>query len=151
MGYTHYWSNPGIPTELWSAFRSDVTRILDQYQNMEPDYPLAGPRGQGAPEVTVERIALNGQEPLDHEPFIITPAAGWEFCKTNWKPYDVVVCAALLRAALTIPGLDIDSDGGWEEPPWAAARALYEGVFGENPTAVPFRDTTSDEDIADEE
>ncbi len=63
---------------------------------------------------------------------------------TSWS-------AVLLRAALTIPGFDIDSDGGWEQPEWAAARALYLSVVGENATVEPFRDTTGDQDIANDE
>jgi hypothetical protein len=98
----------------------------------------------------MERIALNGLEPDEYEPFIVTPTAGWYFCKTQWQPYDVVVCAVLLRAALTIPGFDIESDGGWGEPEWMAARSLYESVFGEVPSTEPFRDTTGDEDLADD-
>jgi hypothetical protein len=67
------------------------------------------------------------------------------------QPYDVVVCAILLRATLTIPSFVIESDGEWDQAEWANARNLYTSVFGEDPGREPFSDTTGDEDLADED
>jgi hypothetical protein len=151
MGYTHYWSNPGISPELWSTFRDDVGRIVAGYQRLEPEHGLAGPDGEGEPLINEEAIALNGQTPDWFESFIITPAAGRGFCKTQWRPYDLVVCAVLLRATVTIPRFDIHSDGRWDNPGWVAARSLYESIFGEGPAVEPFRYPTGDEGVAQAE
>ena len=50
-------------------------------------------------------------------------------CTTGTKPYDKVVCAALLYAADVYGnGFDFTSDGDWETPDelWADGRELYE-------------------------
>ena len=46
------------------------------------------------------------------------------FCKTNWKPYDPVVCAILIRAHRHLPDIFVfNSDGDWEDECWRAARS----------------------------
>ena len=64
--------------------------------------------------------------------------------QTNWMPYDVAVCTILLRATLTIPNFDIDSDGHWQHE-WQAARDLHTSAFGLRSETEPFRDTIGDE------
>jgi hypothetical protein len=151
MGYTHYWKQADIPADQWAGLTRDAAAVIARHAELNPDRPLSGPRGQGVPELSAARIAINGRDADDGwEPFIVTPAAGWNFCKTQWRPYDVVVCAILLRATLTVPDFLIDSDGEWEAD-WAHARDLYTSVFGEDPGPEPFRDTDDDEDLADED
>jgi hypothetical protein len=63
----------------------------------------------------------------------------WNSCKTNWKPYDLVVCAILIRAHQHLPDAFVfDSDGHWNDPCWRDAQDLIARVFG--PDAVPVQD-----------
>jgi hypothetical protein len=104
--------------------------------------------GEGEPEFNEARFAINGDashyvegRDLAHETFCwegIPSISEWrkdepetfDFCKTAYKPYDVVVTAILIRAK-TIYGdcVKISSDGDWQE--WQAGREMYEKVFGE--------------------
>jgi hypothetical protein len=148
MGYSHYWRQGDIAPGSWARLASDVASVVGYYDQMNPDHRLAGIDGNGTPEISDVRIALNGRQPDDDcESFVLTPAAEWSFCKTQWQPYDVVVCAVLLRATLTIPGFDIESDGAWGDAEWIKAREMYAVVFGEDPEQCPFRDTTDDEEM----
>jgi hypothetical protein len=56
----------------------------------------------------------------------------WSYCKTAQKPYDVVVCALLMRAKLIFgDGIEIRSDGDFDTD-WARARTLYLLAYGES-------------------
>lgn len=47
--------------------------------------------------VTIESIELNSDE--DHEDFILSTTVKHSWCKTDHKPYDVIVTAILIRAS----------------------------------------------------
>lgn len=130
MGYTHNWDKSDTAEDVWAALVADARRIAET-----AGVPLAGPMGDGEPQFNAERIALNGVEATgdDYESFVlVSGATTFEFCKTGRMPYDVVVTAILLRAAHTVPGFDVRSDGGWGSD-WVEARKLYATVFGEEP------------------
>ena len=113
------------------------------------------------PEVTGEGIWLNGIGEDGLETFVLTcdPAGDltdwhaqeaaeqgywWDFCKTNWRPYDLEVCAILIRAHAHLPeGFVFESDGDWEDECWRTARDLIARVFGTDvvPVHNPMRDT----------
>lgn len=136
MGYTHYWDHDYIESDVWNQLVSDARKII----KAAADIPLGNYRGEGSPELTDERIALNGKGEYSYESFILTPEpTSYDFCKTEFRPYDVVVTTILLRATLTIPGFRIRSDGEYGED-WKQARDAYEWVFGEPaPTENPFQ------------
>jgi hypothetical protein len=86
----------------------------------------------GAWEVSNETVRLNGYGADSHETFEVSRDSsiyGIHFCKTNEKPYDVVVTALLI--ALTDAygdSADVKSDGYPEE--WAKGLELFESATG---------------------
>jgi hypothetical protein len=160
MGYCHYWAfDPDAAgvDEGFARTAADAARIIPA-----AGIPLASDpeKPSEPPEVTAEVIWLNGIGEDGHEAFVLTrdPArdgAGfgarreeqghwWAFCKTNWKPYDLVVCAILIRAHQHLPDAFVfNSDGDWEDECWRAARDLTARDFGTDavPLHNPMRDT----------
>lgn len=150
MGYTHYFSvNQRGDQEAWSNALVDVARIV-----RSSPVPLGDAQGRrSGPEFTDKYLAFNGRGESDsHETFILRnrledteqwssspgergPEWVFEFCKTAYKPYDVVVVAALCR--LQEAGLDtvvVKSDGEPED--WTAGQALAAQVLG-RPVEIP--------------
>lgn len=111
MGYTHYWT-PGTHDSLGLVV-NDTRKIL-----AATTVPLAGWDGTGEPEVTKERISLNGADPDDCETFMLVPNGEWDFCKTAHRPYDEVVTAILVAAWIRGALQKLSSDGYLEE--WGA-------------------------------
>jgi hypothetical protein len=140
MRYTHYFPNLRATADVIA----DASLIIDA-----SSVTICGPKGQGLPILNeVEGIRLNGfrvageacdtfhlrgtKEP--HYPDM------WTFCKTEQKPYDEVVTAILIAAA--VRSLDsttgtVRSDGRWGN--WAAGVELFERAV---------RPLTEDEKIA---
>ena len=59
---------------------------------------------------------------------------GFDFTKTAYKPYDMVVTASLLLLKKELgEGVEITSDG--ELADWKSGVLLYETVFNEQPVA----------------
>lgn len=133
MGYTHYWESGPISPDTLAALATDVRNIV-----LASELPIAGWDGTGEPEYGPDRISLNGIGDDAHESFVIEPSGEWTFCKTAYKPYDVVVTAALL-ALRDRTGARLSSDG--DTPDWIAGHALAERATGR--TIAPF---TADED-----
>jgi hypothetical protein len=128
MGYTHQWESEAIADDGWAKLLDAANRIMGA-----ADVRLAGPMGDGEPVLDDQQIALNGvaADEEGYETFALDASGGRDFCKTARRPYDTVVTAILLRAALTVPGFSVSSDGQWSE--WEDGRALYTRVFGEAP------------------
>jgi hypothetical protein len=123
MGYTHYWRTyRDFTTAEWVIIKAEAARIVRLAKRL--DIRLAGPLEEGKPEITNERIALNGVAGEGYESFVLTrkqrKKQEWEtgpgvfdFCKTNRSPYDSVV-VSLLYSASKVAGDAIlpSSDGG---------------------------------------
>jgi hypothetical protein len=90
---------------------------------------------QDGPEFSADTIHFNGKEPDDYESFVLNPgASSFEFCKTQFRPYDRLVCAVLIAAKHRLgDGIEISSDGDWSE--WADGLALYIAAFPDRSTA----------------
>jgi hypothetical protein len=150
MGYTHYWSfepNKVKDTEeLRKKFKrashlvKGFVKFIDQYGKQIP-IKICGGLGKGKPIFNDTEIWFNGDESqgLDHETFDIhwnrpNYHGKWnDFCKTARKPYDLIVCFALLVFADTF-GEDVFqycSDGTEED--WKEAYHLYECFTGKEP------------------
>lgn len=127
MGYTHYFPDLTATPDVIA----DARKII-----AASGVTICGPKGQGLPILDeVEGIRLNGfrvageacetfhlrgtKEP--HYPDM------WTFCKTEQKPYDEVVTAILIAAAVrtldSTTGI-VRSDGRWDN--WAAGVDLFE-------------------------
>jgi hypothetical protein len=136
-GYTHYftWSQPPDEAPL-KACIADMGKIVAAAKDL-----VAGPDGNGTPVVGATHIEFNGRGNNAHEPFVFPGNAGFNFCKTQYKPYDAVVTACLIAAHDHFPSsvLAIASDGHWNEGDWSDGARLYGKALGRMPA-----DPTSD-------
>lgn len=145
MGYTHYWDYD--PTkiddleEVRERFACGVTWILKALHEIEKngkegaDWTIRGGLGLGTPMINDSQVWFNGnqKEGMDHETFEIkwcdNDSKG-NFCKTAEKPYDLLVCVALLafnEAFATCSGVfSYSSDG--DEKDWVEAKELFAKV-----------------------
>lgn len=90
MGFTRYWEFNGLNEEKFIDF-SSICQILIDNMNI----PLE--------DVTVNnrKVIFNGVDDDAHETFSFNlDNTGFNFCKTNIKPYDEVVCGCLYVAKL---------------------------------------------------
>jgi len=102
---------------------------------------IFGSDGTGNPTITDSLVAFNGdasQEEM-YESFYVSKEElmegnpslehkGFGACKTQGKPYDLLVTAALVRLAYYFPTMQISSDGGW--PGMWEGSILCQEVFG---------------------
>jgi hypothetical protein len=129
MGYTHYWSNAEtINPAAWAAFAEGTRAIAAR-----SPIPIGAWDGDGDPEVTDEIVNLNAPGDQGYENLCIQPGPNaFVFCKTERKPYDVVITAVLALAAEA--GFIVTSDG--KESDWEAGVALASEALG-RPVANP--------------
>ena len=160
MGYTHYVKRPvrnAGSAYMFGKLALDAKKLCD-YANAN-GIRIRNGIGESEPEFTEFSFSINGDaegfsddgRDLAHETFYWAgipqhpehrrgDSHYFDFCKTNYKPYDAVVTAILIRAK-SIYGscVEISSDGDWEGNPnfpdgygsWENGRELYERVFGE--------------------
>lgn len=125
MGYTNYWKrNAELPAKAFAAAVGDCKKLMKKLE-----VPLAGQDGTGSPIFRAGLIAFNGRSPEEYETFVIErlmePAGEsmvFAFCKTEHRPYDLCVQAALivLKHHLGL-AITVSSDGA--ESDWDTARA----------------------------
>lgn len=101
MGYTHYYEVVKPLTKEVLADISEKTKKIVELAK-EDDIVICNGMGEegSEPTMTSTYISLNGcetsEEDLSHETFILTlEDRGFQFCKTNRKPYDAVVISIL--------------------------------------------------------
>lgn len=102
MGYTRYWDiKKDLDDYRFLKFKEFCNQIVELF-----DIPLEDI------VITDNVIRFNGVDDDAHETFVFSKKSGFNFCKTQRKPYDAVVCACLLTA-MDIFGSDISfsSDG----------------------------------------
>lgn len=157
MGYSHYWTyNPKAikdTEELRKKFcrARNVIKVARGIISRNPfihkgqaggcydDVPckIKGGLGQGTPMINESQIWFNGDEKkgMDHETFGIKwyPEGGIvkDFCKTNRKPYDLLVCVSLLAFKHAFDNPDVftfSSDGDNSE--WETAKDLFARITG---------------------
>lgn len=157
MEYTHYWTyNPKAikdTEELRKKFlvARNVIKVAKGIISRNPfihkgqaggyydDVPckIKGGLGKGTPMINESQIWFNGDEKIgmDHETFDIKwyPEGGSvkDFCKTNRKPYDLLVCVSLLAFKHAFNDTNVftfSSDGdNWD---WAEAKDLFTRITG---------------------
>lgn len=125
MGYTHYWDNVAPLYDNYRAAVEDCAQIVQA-----SPVPLADGFGEAGtkPELSIPEgvVRFNGLGPDMYETFDVTPGEGSGFCKTEHRPYDVVVVACLARLAEA--GLAVRSDGNRKG--WTEGLALASTVLG---------------------
>lgn len=102
MGYTRYWDiKNDLDDYRFLKFKEFCNQIVELF-----DIPLEDIF------ITDNVVRFNGVGDDAHETFVFSKKSGFNFCKTQRKPYDAVVCACLLTA-MDIFGSDISfsSDG----------------------------------------
>jgi len=155
MGYTHYWNfNPSKieDTESLRKKFKEASRLIKKGYlalKKEPFFHagqhggayetspclIRGGLGEGAPNINESEVWFNGDAKtnLDHETFQIK----WkgedarDFCKTARKPYDILVCYALIAFDHVFNDPQVfsfSSDG--EEEDWEFGRNLFTHVTG---------------------
>ena len=142
MGYTHYYE-----TKSWSDADAQgfmdalphVQDILKRYENIvrfESD-------SDDAVVADEKSIRFNGILEDGHETFMFSNHQdGFNFCKTAYKPYDIVVCEVLLVLNAKMPSLKVSSDGGMPngdtdcEENWTLAAKNVLKLYGIDSTAV---------------
>lgn len=138
MGYTHYWTQTKTLNKAqWADVASDVRQII-YAAAVRPTDPVLIERGGdiGGYDLAPGTVDLNGLGSEGCETFRITKARalrsaedkrhgakdGWNFCKTERRPYDVIVTAILCYLE-SVPGAwSVDSDG--DAADWQAGLAL---------------------------
>ena len=119
MGYSRYWENLSKP--ISDETLEAIKNIIDIAKK---DYDI----DIEVKSLTNELVMLNGDENkgLDHEDFVIDLTPGFNFCKTNEKPYDVVVNAILKLLESTHKIHDVEKDDDNEEE--KAKELLYKAL-----------------------
>ncbi|MEM1353878.1 MAG: hypothetical protein AAGH88_03240 [Planctomycetota bacterium] len=165
MGYTHYWyRTPVLAPGRFTLWVEDVKSLHDQLPatttsggGYYPNHRLTahGPDGCGDAVIRDDLVAFNGRnagrsslDDLSHETFFVPQALNPEpyqtldehgrvfsFCKTNRKPYDLLVTAALVALKHHFQGIKVLSDG--QASDWEEGLALTKRVLGYG--AVPFK------------
>lgn len=130
MGYTHYFEQKkAIPNEKWDELKKDVEIILTHIQN-ELNVKLES-NDDNPKLINKNRINFNGDssQDLDYETFYIDKNnQSFNFCKTQYRPYDLAVCSVLLLLHHHAPDFhDISSDGDFND--WKEAMTLNASVF----------------------
>ena len=145
MGYTSYWKiEEELDKEKFAILSEELqvatgllpTKSTSAQQDHKGVIYLAGGNGEGEPIFTKDLICFNGKDDEAHETFMIRQKGNddFEFCKTNRKPYDLMVCFSLLRLKHHFPDANISSDGTAKD--WLAAKKFYKKVFKETPPKI---------------
>lgn len=126
MGYTHYWTQSrDFSTAEFEEVTADVVAILaDAEQRYEIAICDEAATPHTSPTVTPDALAFNGTDIGDqgHESFVLPRVRvlepwqdrkhlGWDACKTERKPYDRAVTAALCYLATVVESHTVTSDG----------------------------------------
>lgn len=133
MGYTNYWTRQSeLPAKRFAAAVKDIKKIMKHL-----GVPLAGGDGTGSPIFGAGEIIFNGATPSDYETFAIARTATaradepkvFEFCKTEHRPYDIGVQAALIVLKHHLgEAITASSDG--DGAAWDKARAVCQKWLG---------------------
>jgi len=134
----YYYKNP--PAQPTSDFLLDALLITG---NAQRDVTICGPGGDCHPIFRPDRVSFNGNRATKNECEAFTIRATdlehgcHSWCKTWANPYDLLVCAALVRFEHYFPQIKIQCGGG--AAGLDAAAMLNQMAFGEvrNPLRDP--------------
>jgi hypothetical protein len=115
MGYTHYYETKKPFTKKeWQSIQDYTKKVIEIANKI--DIKICDGLGEAEPIINEEYISINGSGDLSHETFSLDKdEKGSNFCKTNRKPYDLIVTSILSYVKqLTPDKIEISSDGGSE-------------------------------------
>ena len=113
MGYTRYYRVEGkIDPIKFKDYSKDCKMVCEEITK-QTGHGLAGWNGEGEPRFEDEGILFNGVGDLSHETFGLGPeTSGFNFTKTQRKPYDKHVLACLILAKEYFgDNIKVSSDG----------------------------------------
>ena len=113
MGFTRYYTvNGKIDPEKFKSYSRDCKIICD-YITEEYGHEIAGYDGSGDAIFSEEEVCFNSKGDEDsHETFSLeTTSKGFNFTKTNLKPYDKHVYACLFLAKYYFDHIVVTGDG----------------------------------------
>lgn len=128
MGYTHYFTNQKMQDEhLFKEFTANVQKLVD---NSPCALRVEFNEPETVPYITDHAVKFNGLGDEGHETFWYTRTdTDFQFCKTAYKPYDLIVVAVLALANYYFgDDIRISSDGGKGD--WEAGIAYARKVTG---------------------
>ncbi|KAH6973344.1 hypothetical protein EDB80DRAFT_693377 [Ilyonectria destructans] len=143
MGYSHIWRivDPASWRIILPKLVEDSHKIIDR-----ADVHVQCESDDGSPPILDGEggIRFNGPGDDGHETFSLSHGDG--LCKTDRKPYDLVVCAILLRAYQLVPdAIRIGSDGRWED--WEEARTMVSMLWPGETMACPWEELEGMEEL----
>lgn len=134
MGYTHYFTqNKMVDNEAWDNICTDIRKVIASMSNsitVQSDTETEGFGFDSDAICNKDWINFNGVDDEGHETFYVPRHhSGFCFCKTNRKPYDLLVCSSLLIIHHYAPDCyDITSNGNQQD--WVAAMELNARQLG---------------------
>ena len=95
MGYTNYWNQwEDFTDKEWSSIKNFLSFMIDEPNN----YPIISITADDSD--TIQFNGDNRDTRVMHEDFVLhkcaSPQERFHFCKTNRKPYDIVVWSLLM-------------------------------------------------------
>ena len=133
MGYTHSWIAKAATKESWYEFYMKCKELYEAlpktsetaggFYNDDKIEIVGEHDGDCEPQINEHFVMFNGKGELGHEDFYVTKVGHDGFCKTDRKPYDLLVCACLL-AAVDVLDYDLDITNG-DLDDWQPAIDLY--------------------------
>ena len=136
MGYTHYFPATRDLTAAEFAKIGEACRQIIKAAPADVRVVREFDQLDESPEITGDFVAFNGPGEAGHETFWLPRIKdGFQFCKTAYKPYDVIVVACLIATDDIAPdALEISSDGGRAD--WEAGLKLAQQALG-RPLVIP--------------
>ena len=124
MGYTHYWTYKKVASDLTISKVLDEIKELLEINNLMK--LITSEDLSTIPIFNKELILFNGIERFACDIFLFdfTEPNEYIFCKTNRKPYDIIVSLVLLSLSNNIHEFTFSSDGTLED--WNFAIYTYE-------------------------
>jgi len=133
MGYTHYWElKRKLSDEKWNEIVSDcktLSELLPKHSTSSGGLFKDEPLQLDDNSYFGKFIQFNGIENLGHEDFFFTntPTAG--FCKTNRKPYDLMVQICILTFVHHLGDDLIKTSSDGESDDWEESRKIVTNYF----------------------
>ena len=129
MGFTRYYTvNGTIDTERFKEYSKDCKLVCD-YITKEYGHEIAGYDGNDEAIFSESEVCFNGKGDKDsHETFrLSTATTGFQFTKTQLKPYDRHVYACLVIAKIYFNHIVVDGDG--EEDDYPELTAIIKSII----------------------